>query len=78
MNQTVKYQGAFSRIVGFADKCFLFSPPIPLHLIFCSRSNFHAMTRLEMLATQTKKSVINMLYYGHQSLGLYSNFQEKQ
>ena len=30
MNRTVKYQGAFSRIVGFAGKRFLFSaPPLP-------------------------------------------------
>ena len=29
MNRTVKYQGAFSRIVGFAGKRFLFSPPPP-------------------------------------------------
>ena len=27
MNRTVKYQGAFSRIVRFAGKRFLFSPP---------------------------------------------------
>ena len=27
MNRTVKYQGAFSRIAGFAGKRFLFSPP---------------------------------------------------
>ena len=27
MNRTVKYQGAFSRIMGFAGKRFLFSPP---------------------------------------------------
>ena len=29
MNRTVKYQGAFSRIVGLAGKRFLFSPPPP-------------------------------------------------
>ena len=29
MNRTMKYQGAFSRIVGFAGKRFLFSPPPP-------------------------------------------------
>ena len=29
MNRTVKYQGAFSRIVGFAGKRFLFSTPPP-------------------------------------------------
>ena len=28
MNRSVKYQGAFSRIMGFAGKCFLFSPSI--------------------------------------------------
>ena len=28
-NRTVKYQGAFFRIVGLAGKCFLFSPPPP-------------------------------------------------
>ena len=33
MNQPVKYQGAFSRIVGFAGKRFLFSTP-PSHSIF--------------------------------------------
>ena len=50
MNRTVKYQGAFSRIVGFAGKRFLFSPPPPT--FFCLRSNFCAITRLETLATQ--------------------------
>ena len=29
MSRTVKYQGAFFRIVGFAGKRFLFSPPPP-------------------------------------------------
>ena len=54
MNRTVKYQGAFSRIVGFAGKRFLFSPPPPpsTFFFFCSRSNFRAITRLEALATQ--------------------------
>ena len=33
MNRTVKYQGEFSWIVGFADKCFLFLPP-PFHFLF--------------------------------------------
>ena len=51
MNRTVKYEGAFSRIVGFAGKRFLFSPPPPPST-FCSRSNFRAITRLETLATQ--------------------------
>ena len=56
MNWTVKYQGAFSRIVGFAGKRFLFAPPPPPStLFFCSRSNFHAITRLERLATQATK-----------------------
>ena len=50
MNRTVKYQGAFSRIVGFAGKCFLFSPPPST--FFCFLSNFHAITRLETLAAQ--------------------------
>ena len=54
MNRTVKYQGAFSRIVGFAGKRFLFSPSPPrsTFFFFCSRSNFRAITRLETLATQ--------------------------
>ena len=34
MNRTVKYQGAFSRIVGFAGKRFLFSPPPPPSTFF--------------------------------------------
>ena len=53
INRTVKYQGAFFRIVGFAGKRFLFSPlPPPSTFFFCSRSNFRAVTRLETLATQ--------------------------
>ena len=34
MNRTVKYQGAFSRIVGFAGKRFFFSPPPPPSTFF--------------------------------------------
>ena len=50
MNRTVKYQGAFSRIVGFAGKR---SPlPLPVQPFFCFLSNFRAITRLETLATQ--------------------------
>ena len=48
MNRTVKYQGAFSRIMGFAGKRFLFSPSI----FFCSCSYIPAITGLEMLAMQ--------------------------
>ena len=55
MNRTVKYQGEFSWILGFAGKRFLFSPPLPPSIFFCSRSNFRAITRLEMLATQANK-----------------------
>ena len=36
MNRTVKYQGAFFRIVGFAGKRFLFSPPPPPPTFFFS------------------------------------------
>ena len=46
-----EYQGAFSRMAGFADKRVLFSPPPPASIFFCSRSNFRAITRLETLAT---------------------------
>ena len=49
MNPTMKYQGAFSRIVGFTGKHFLFSPPPPF-FFFLARSNFRAISRLEMLA----------------------------
>ena len=52
MNRTVKYQGAFSRIVGFAGKCFLFSPFPPPSTFFCFLSNCHAITQLDTLATQ--------------------------
>ena len=52
MNRTVKYQGAFSRIVGFAGKRFLFSPPPPPSTFFC------AITRLETLATQATKTMV--------------------
>ena len=59
MNQTVKYQGAFSRIVGFAGKRFLFSPPPPPSIFFFgSRSKFRVITRLEMLATQARWPLI--------------------
>ena len=47
MNRTVKYQRAFCRIVGFAGKRFLFSPPPPPSTFFCSRSNFCAITRYD-------------------------------
>ena len=55
MNRTVKYQGAFSRIVGFASKRFLFSPPPSTPFFFRCHSNFRAITRLETLATQAKE-----------------------
>ena len=55
MNRTMKYQGVLSRIVGFLGKCFLFSPPLPPSIFFCSHSNFRAITRLEMLPTQATK-----------------------
>ena len=48
MNRTVKYQGAFSRIVGFAGKRFLFSPPPPPSIFFAPALT----TRLETLASQ--------------------------
>ena len=58
MNRTVKYQGAFSRIVGFAGKRFLFfPPPPPSTFFFCFRSNFRAITRLETLATQATAAI---------------------
>ena len=57
MNRTVKYQGAFSRIVGFVGKRFLFSPPPAPSTFFCFRSNFRAITRLETLATQASVRV---------------------
>ena len=65
MNRTVKYQGAFSRNVGFADKSFLFPPPPPPSTrFFCSRSNFRAITRLETLATHDTFLRI-MWVFGH-------------
>ena len=51
----MKYQGAFSRNMGFVGKHFLFSLP---PLFFCSRSNFRAITQLEKLATQATPSFI--------------------
>ena len=63
MNRTVKYQGAFSRIVGFVGKCFLFCPPPPPSIFFCSRSNFRAITRLETLATQARKKFLMNIGY---------------
>ena len=66
MNRTVKYQGAFSRIVGFAGKRFLFSPPPPPStFFFCSRSNFRAITRLETLATQATYFDATVTYDWH-------------
>ena len=58
MNRTVKYQGAFSRIVGFAGKRFLSPSPFIL-FFFCFRSNFPAITRLETLATQAKTKPVS-------------------
>ena len=55
MNPIVKYQGPFSRIVGFGGKCFLFSPAPSTFFFFCSRSNFRAITRLETLAMQVRE-----------------------
>ena len=60
MVRTVKYQRAFSRIARFPDKRFLFSPPPPPS-IFCSRSNFRAITGLETLATQARKNQYNSI-----------------
>ena len=57
MKGTVKYQGAFSRIVRFAGKRFLFSTPLSPSIFFGSRSNFRAIARLETLATQAKDSM---------------------
>ena len=55
MNRTAKYQGAFSRIMGFAGKRFLFSSlPPPSTFFFCSHSNFCAITLLETLARQAR------------------------
>ena len=51
MNRTVKYQGAFSRIVGFAGKHFLFSPPPPSSIFFFFAPSL-TITRLETVATQ--------------------------
>ena len=43
------------KIVGFAGKRFLLSPPPPLSfLFFCSRPNFSQRTRAETLATQAR------------------------
>ena len=60
MNQTVKYQGAFSRIVGFCGQAFLLfspTPPTSIFFFFCSCSNFRAITRLETPATQARRIV---------------------
>ena len=53
-----------SRIVGFAGKRFLFSPPPPPSIFFCSRSNFHVITRLETLATQAiyVRTVVTVIF----------------
>ena len=40
MNRTVKYQGKFFRIVGFAGKRFLFSPPLPSSIFFAPALTF--------------------------------------
>ena len=82
MNRTVKYQGAFSRIVGFAGKRFLFSTPPP-STFFCSRSNFfRAITRLETLATQAKLSFIGYKGFGNFlrnfQLLIFSHFLSKK
>ena len=37
---------------GGGERRNLFSPPLPLQLFLCFRSNFRAITRLETLATQ--------------------------
>ena len=67
MNRTMKYQGAFSRIVGFAGKRFLFSPPPPPSNFF-SPSNFRPISRLETLATQAMRqdlrfTLLILVYY---------------
>ena len=57
MNQTVKYQGAFSRITGFSGKRFI-PPPSPIPLLvhpsifhfFCFPSN--SVTQLEKLSDE--------------------------
>ena len=59
----MKHQGAFSRIVGFVGKCFLFSPPPPPSTFFvCFCSNFRAITRLERLATQATSDFVTSAF----------------
>ena len=55
MNRTVKYQGAFSRIVGFAGKRFLFSPPHPPSTFFL----------LPLSVTFANNSIGNACYAGY-------------
>ena len=62
--RTVKYQGAFSRIMGFAGKLFLFSPllTLPIFFFFCSLFNFRAIIRFETFATNGRRS--HYFFYG--------------
>ena len=43
-------KGAFIKITGFAGKCFLFSPPLPVPSpsIFCSHPNFRLAKKRKM------------------------------
>ena len=72
MNRTVKYQGAFFRIVGFAGKRFLFSPhpPPSTFFFFAPAPNFRAVTQLETLATQAKREHKVQLLVNEMAVGL--------
>ena len=81
MNRTVKYQGAFFRIVGFAGfagKRFLVSPPLrPSIFFFCSRSNFCAITRLKTLAKQLgDENVLRLLLQHNADVNIPDNYGE--
>ena len=62
INCTVKYQGAFSRIMRFAGKPLLFSPPVPpsifLLLLLLSCNNWIGNAQHAMQATEVKVRLI--------------------
>ena len=52
--------------------------PLPLQPFFCFRSNFRAITRLEMLATQANKALSVILLLSRFEVYLFPTVKEKK
>ena len=63
----------FFKILGFAEKCFLLSPPPPLSFLFLLSSQLSRRTHAETLAMQARMFVVKIYYIrSRRPLGTYS------